>query len=184
MLIHAYRRIAAVSVNLFGKDIEFKAASVGGPVIADVAHAPSAERLLQIPEAYREFGELPVVEDDDEDTLTAAQRAEQDEAERLAREADDKAAEQAKVDEVADTVVKDEPAADKPVDAAAADDADAPAVNPLVLTNGTETLDITGMGEKAVRELAEANGVKLPGGKATLVADLRLMLADGLRAQE
>lgn len=131
MLVHAYRRVSAVTVNLFGVDIEFLAHTVSGNFVAEVTDERCIERLLDIPEAYRECKESHA----------------------------------AAPDEVKDHVAP-------PVNS-----------NPLVLTNGPETLDLSDWSEKTVREFAQAHGVKLPGGKATKVSDLRLMLADGLRAQ-
>ncbi|MNL54376.1 hypothetical protein D3C87_1777070 [compost metagenome] len=53
--------------------------------------------------------------------------------------------------------------------------------NPLVLTadDGT-TVDLGAMSATAVRAFAAENGVTLPGGNSTKVADLRLLVAEAL----
>lgn len=53
--IHAYRRVAPISVDVFGQTIEFKP-NAKGEVIAEVDDEAVAERLLSIDEAYRELG--------------------------------------------------------------------------------------------------------------------------------
>jgi len=65
--------------------------------------------------------------------------------------------------------------------AAAAVDADTEIADPLVLKadDGT-TVDLDAMSAKDIRAFAAQNGVALPGGNGTKVADLRLMVAQAL----
>ena len=59
-----------------------------------------------------------------------------------------------------------------------------PAEVPLTLTNDAgETLDISTFTAKKVREFAAENGVTLPSGNSTPVAELRQLLAQGLTAK-
>lgn len=55
MQIHAYRRVEAVSINLFGLDLAFKPNTLGHVVSADVADERVTDRLLSIEEAYVEY---------------------------------------------------------------------------------------------------------------------------------
>lgn len=66
--------------------------------------------------------------------------------------------------------------------AKAAAEAAAPAIgaDALVISNGETTIDLGTYTEKALRAFAAENGVTLPGGKSTKVADLRLMVAKAL----
>lgn len=60
MLIHAYRRKEAVSVDLGDITIDFKPdADRKGAVVAEVADEADAEQLLNISEAYRPFDAAP-----------------------------------------------------------------------------------------------------------------------------
>lgn len=65
MLIHAFRRTAAVTVNLLSQDVEFSP-NERGDVVADVADAEVAERLLEISEGYRAYESESDDESDDE----------------------------------------------------------------------------------------------------------------------
>lgn len=62
--------------------------------------------------------------------------------------------------------------------------ASAPAaeVNPLIITNGEQTLDLGTLSATKLREFAAANDIELPGGNSTKVGDLRLMVAKALQA--
>ena len=55
--------------------------------------------------------------------------------------------------------------------------------SPLVLTNGDTTIDLRAWTAKQVREFAAQHGVELPKGNSTPVAELRLLLAQGLRGE-
>jgi hypothetical protein len=69
----------------------------------------------------------------------------------------------------------------------APDDGEASEPDPLVLTNDAgETLDIGKMTAKQVRALAAAQEppIELPGGNGTPVAELRVLLAHGLRSRD
>jgi hypothetical protein len=52
--IHAYRRSAAFSVDLNDKVFKFEP-NADGLIVCDVTHAPSAKRLIEIAEGYREL---------------------------------------------------------------------------------------------------------------------------------
>lgn len=54
MKLHAYRRSAAVTIDLLGESVEFTP-NKQGDVVADVASDEVAERLLGISEAYRPY---------------------------------------------------------------------------------------------------------------------------------
>jgi len=66
--VHAYRRTAPITVDLFGVNVKFTL-NADGLVVADVAEGPGLDRLLDIPEAYRLLGDAPapVLPADDED---------------------------------------------------------------------------------------------------------------------
>ncbi|WP_225784666.1 hypothetical protein [Xenophilus sp. Marseille-Q4582] len=55
--------------------------------------------------------------------------------------------------------------------------------NPLILTNGDQTIDLSNWTAKQVRDFAASNGVDLPKGNSTPVGELRLLLAKGLRGE-
>lgn len=55
--------------------------------------------------------------------------------------------------------------------------------NPLILSNGEQTIDLSDWTAKQVREFAAENGVELPKGNSTPVGELRLLLAKGLRGE-
>lgn len=55
MLIHAYRRRAAIEVSLFGLTLEFHP-NADGAVVAEVEDERAIERLLSIDEAYVAYG--------------------------------------------------------------------------------------------------------------------------------
>lgn len=55
--------------------------------------------------------------------------------------------------------------------------------NPLVLTNGDTTIDLSTYTAKQVRAMAAENKIDLPGGNSTPVAELRLLLAKGLKGE-
>lgn len=54
MLIHAFRRTAAVTVNLLSQDVEFSP-NERGDVVAEVADADVADALLEVSEGYRAY---------------------------------------------------------------------------------------------------------------------------------
>lgn len=66
--VHAYRRSAPITVDLFGVAVKF-ALNEQGQALAEVEEGPGLDRLLQIPEAYRLLGAdpAPVLPADDED---------------------------------------------------------------------------------------------------------------------
>jgi hypothetical protein len=71
--VHAYRRTAPISVDLFGVNVKF-ALNEQGQALAEVEEGPGLDRLLEIPEAYRLLGDAPapVLPADDEDDPDAA----------------------------------------------------------------------------------------------------------------
>lgn len=90
------------------------------------------------------------------------------------------AAEQAEVDKA--IALAEESANREAADAPTAAPAPAPAANPLVISNGEETIDLSTFSAAKVREFAAANGIELPSGNSTKVAELRLMVAKALGA--
>ncbi|MFM9424342.1 hypothetical protein RCH10_000770 [Variovorax sp. GrIS 2.14] len=55
MQIHAYRRLEAVSINLFDQEIAFKPNTLGHVVSGDVVDTRVVDRLLSISEAFLEY---------------------------------------------------------------------------------------------------------------------------------
>ena len=67
--VHAYRRSAPISVDLFEQTIEFKP-NANGEIVAELDAGPALDRLLEITEGYRVLGAAPVIEPDaDEETV-------------------------------------------------------------------------------------------------------------------
>lgn len=100
---------------------------------------------------------------------------------------DDEAAEQREREESARALAEAEATAAAATAAAAAEAAKAlekdAGANPLILTNGDNTIDLTTWTAKQVRAFAAENGVDLPAGNSTPVGELRLLLAKGLKGE-
>lgn len=64
-LIHAFRRTAVHSVDLFGKKFEFKP-NEAGDFVAELPAGPAHDRLLEITEGYRPY-ETEKADDDADD---------------------------------------------------------------------------------------------------------------------
>ncbi len=231
MHIHAYKRTEATPIELFGLTILFTP-NARGDVVAEVVHEPAVQRLLSIPEAYREYmaaseavaspapvapapapspaaapapasetivpqevakghssasfpARFEIAEGKsvtiDEVVASAQARAKLDTEEWNLNDEEDR-------DSLIELEVRHLIEAEQNAAAAAAANAapaaggeEPPAAISLVLTDddGT-TIDLGAMTATQVREFAGKNGVTLPSGNSTKVADLRAMVAQAL----
>ncbi|WP_422097481.1 hypothetical protein [Variovorax sp.] len=226
MHIHAYKRTEATPIELFGLTIFFTP-NARGDVVAEVAHEPAVQRLLSIPEAYREYmaaseavaspapvapalapspaaatvtpaSETVVLQEVakghssasfpaqfeiaegksvtiDEVIASAQARAKLDTEEWNLNDEEDR-------DSLIELEVRHLIEAEQTAAAAPGEGGEEPPVAiSLVLTadDGT-TIDLGAMTATQVREFASKNGVILPGGNSTKVADLRAMVAQAL----
>lgn len=232
MHIHAYKRTEATPIELFGLTILFTP-NARGDVVAEVVHERAVQRLLSIPEAYREYmaaseavaspapvapapapspaaapvtpasgtvvsqevakghssasfpAQFEIAEGKsvtiDEVVASAQARAKLDTEEWNLNDEEDR-------DSLIELEVRHLIEAEQTAAAAAAAGAapgeggeEPPAAISLVLTadDGT-TIDLGAMTATQVREFASKNGVTLPSGNSTRVADLRAMVAQAL----
>ncbi|MDR0215547.1 MAG: hypothetical protein LBJ15_16315 [Comamonas sp.] len=152
-VIHAYRRKEATTVELFGISIEFKQ-NEKKDFVADVTHEGAAERLLGIPEAYREYGVAVVHQAILEASVTAAAAIPASE-QSSATAAPEPGVTQARAE-----------------------------AQYVFTNEAGDSIDISAWTAKEIRDFAEANQIDLPKGNGVKVGELRDMLAAALRAGE
>ena len=208
--IHAYRRTAPTTVELYGQSIQFKP-NDKKDVVAEVQHEKAAARLLSITEAYRLYEPVEqggtvaqqltasigatVPADAEELQKVVADQTSQIEAlkrqvQELNQAAAASAAESTSVSANSGTGngAKAGEGAVKPLQQASGDGQststdESASVSPYVFANEAgETIDISEWTAAQIRAFAESNEINLPKGNSVKVGELRDLLADTLRA--
>ncbi|MEG0139214.1 MAG: hypothetical protein RR818_04545 [Citrobacter sp.] len=205
--IHAYRRSAPTTVELYGQLIQFKP-NDKKDVVAEVQHDKAAARLLSITEAYRLYepaeqggtvaqqlaASLGSTVPADADALQKVVADQSSQIEALKRqlqelnEAAAAAASSASADSGTGDGAKAGETADKPLEQTAGEGQststdESASESPYVFANEAgETIDISEWTAAQIRAFAESNEITLPKGNSLKVGELRDQLAAALRA--
>ncbi|TYK73170.1 SlyX family protein [Comamonas sp. Z3] len=202
--IHAYRRTAPTTVELYGQSIQFKP-NDKKDVVAEVQHEKAAARLLSITEAYRLYEPVEqggtvaqqltasigatVPADAEELQKVVADQTSQIEAlKRQVQELNQAAAASAAESTSVSADSGTGEGADKPLQQASdegngTNKDEGASVSPYVFANEAgETIDISEWTAAQIRAFAESNEISLPKGNSVKVGELRDLLADALRA--
>lgn len=204
--IHAYRRTAPTTVELYGQTIQFKP-NDKKDVVAEVQHEKAAARLLSITEAYRLYepskqsgpvaqqltaslGSTVPADAEELQKVVADQTSQIEALKRQVQELNQAAAASASVS--ADTGTGDGAkggeAADKPLEQASGEGQststdESASESPYVFANEAgDTIDISEWTAAQIRTFAESNEITLPKGNSVKVGELRDLLAAALRA--
>ncbi|NIF85363.1 SlyX family protein [Comamonas sp. Tr-654] len=210
--IHAYRRTAPTTVELYGQSIQFKP-NDKKDVVAEVLHEKAAARLLSITEAYRLYepvelagivaqqltasiGATAPVDAEELQKVVADQSSQIEALKRQVQELNQAAAAAASAGESTSVSAnsgtgdgaKAGEGADKPMEQASSEGENASTderagESPYVFANEAgETIDISEWTAAQIRTFAESNEISLPKGNSVKVGELRDLLADALRA--
>lgn len=200
--IHAYRRTAPTTVELYGQTIQFKP-NDKKDVVAEVLHEKAAVRLLSITEAYRLYepaeqggtvaqqlaaslGSSAPTDAEELQKVVADQSSQIEALKRQVQELNEAAA--ASADSGPGDSVKAGEGTDKPLGQAAGEGQSTSAdestsESPYVFANEAgETIDISEWTAAQIRTFAESNEINLPKGNSVKVGELRDLLAAALRA--
>lgn len=200
--IHAYRRTAPTTVELYGQTIQFKP-NDKKDVVAEVLHEKAAARLLSITEAYRLYepaeqggtvaqqlaaslGSSAPTDAEELQKVVADQSSQIEALKRQVQELNEAAA--ASADSGPGDSVKAGEGTDKPLGQAAGEGQSTSAdestsESPYVFANEAgETIDISEWTAAQIRAFAESNEISLPKGNSVKVGELRDQLAAALRA--
>ncbi|MEQ6475145.1 hypothetical protein [Comamonas sp. wu1-DMT] len=205
--IHAYRRTAPTTVELYGQTIQFKP-NDKKDVVAEVQHEKAAARLLSISEAYRLYepseqsgtvaqqltaslGSTVPADAEELQKVVADQSSQIEALKRQVQELNEAAAasaSSASADSGTGDGAKTGEAADKPLGHAAGEGQststdESASDSPYVFTNEAgESIDISEWTAAQIRAFADSNEINLPKGNSVKVGELRDLLADALRA--
>ncbi|KGH29336.1 hypothetical protein [Comamonas thiooxydans] len=203
--IHAYRRTAPTTVELYGQTIQFKP-NDKKDVVAEVLHEKAAARLLSISEAYRLYepveqvgtvaqqlaasiGSTTPTDAEELQKVVADQSSQIEALKRQVQELNQAAAASASVsaDSATGDGAKGGEEADKPSEQASGEGSgskdESPSESPYVFANEAgETIDISEWTAAQIRAFAESNEISLPKGNSVKVGELRDQLAAALRA--
>ena len=198
--IHAYRRTAPTTVELYGQTIQFKP-NDKKDVVAEVQHEKAAARLLSISEAYRLYepvaqqlaasiGSTAPADAEELQKVVADQSSQIEALKRQVQELNQAAAASASVsaDSATGDGAKGGEEADKPSEQASGDGQststdESTSESPYVFANEAgETIDISEWTAAQIRTFAESNEITLPKGNSVKVGELRDLLAAALRA--
>ena len=203
--IHAYRRTAPTTVELYGQTIQFKP-NDKKDVVAEVQHEKAAARLLSITEAYRLYepveqggtvaqqlaaslGSTAPTDAEELQKVVADQSSQIEALKRQVQELNQAAAASASVsaDSGAGDGAKGGEEADKPLEQASGEGSgskdESTRESPYVFANEAgETIDISEWTAAQIRAFAESNEINLPKGNSVKVGELRDLLAAALRA--
>jgi len=198
--IHAYRRTAPTTVELYGQTIQFKP-NDKKDVVAEVQHEKAAARLLSISEAYRLYepvaqqlaasiGSTAPADAEELQKVVADQSSQIEALKRQVQELNQAAAASASVsaDSATGDGAKGGEEADKPSEQASGDGQststdESTSESPYVFANEAgETIDISEWTAAQIRAFAESNEINLPKGNSVKVGELRDLLAAALRA--
>ncbi|MDH1336787.1 hypothetical protein N5D77_21980 [Comamonas thiooxydans] len=204
--IHAYRRTAPTTVELYGQTIQFKP-NDKKDVVAEVQHEKAAARLLSITEAYRLYepaeqggtvaqqlaasiGSTVPADAEALQKVVADQSSQIEALKRQVQELNQAAAASASVSADSGTGdgAKGGEAADKPLEQASGEGQststdESPSESPYMFANEAgETIDISEWTAAQIRTFAESNEINLPKGNSVKVGELRDLLAAALRA--
>ena len=204
--IHAYRRSAPTTVELYGQLIQFKP-NDKKDVVAEVLHEKAAARLLSITEAYRLYepveqggtvaqqlaasiGSSTPTDAEELQKVVADQSSQIEALKRQVQELNQAAAASASVSADSATAdgAKGGEEADKPLEQASGEGQstgtdESASVSPYVFANEAgETIDISDWTAAQIRTFAESNEINLPKGNSVKVGELRDLLAAALRA--
>lgn len=204
--IHAYRRTAPTTVELYGQSIQFKP-NDKKDVVAEVLHEKAAARLLSITEAYRLYepveqggtvaqqlaasiGSTTPTDAEELQKVVADQSSQIEALKRQVQELNEAAAASASAsaDSGAGDPVKTGEGSDKPLGQAAGEGQststdESASESPYVFANEAgETIDISEWTAAQIRAFAESNEISLPKGNSVKVGELRDQLAAALRA--
>lgn len=207
--IHAYRRTAPTTVELYGQSIQFKP-NDKKDVVAEVQHEKAAAQLLSITEAYRLYepveqggtvaqqltaslGSTKPADAEELQKVVADQSSQIEALKRQVQELNEAAAASASsasasADSGTGDGAKTGEAADKPLGHAAGEGQststdESASDSPYVFTNEAgETIDISEWTAAQIRTFAESNEINLPKGNSVKVGELRDLLAAALRA--
>lgn len=210
--IHAYRRTAPTTVELYGQTIQFKP-NDKKDVVAEVQHEKAAARLLSITEAYRLYEpveqggtvaqqltasigatipadaeELKKVVADQTSQIEALKRQVQELNEAAAAAASAAESTSVSADSGTGDGAKAGEGADKPLEQASGEGNgtnkdESASESPYVFANEAgESIDISEWTAAQIRTFAESNEISLPKGNSVKVGELRDLLADALRA--
>lgn len=204
-VIHAYRRTAPTTVELYGQSIQFKP-NDKKDVVAEVQHEKAAARLLSISEAYRLYepveqvgtvaqqlaasiGSTTPTDAEELQKVVADQSSQIEALKRQVQELNQAAAASASVsaDSATGDGAKGGEEADKPSEQASGEGSgskdESPSESPYVFANEAgETIDISEWTAAQIRAFAESNEISLPKGNSVKVGELRDQLAAALRA--
>lgn len=205
-VIHAYRRTAPTTVELYGQSIQFKP-NDKKDVVAEVQHEKAAARLLSISEAYRLYepveqvgtvaqqlaasiGSTTPTDAEELQKVVADQSSQIEALKRQVQELNQAAAASASVsaDSATGDGAKGGEEADKPSEQASGDGQststdESTSESPYVFANEAgETIDISEWTAAQIRAFAESNEINLPKGNSVKVGELRDLLAAALRA--
>lgn len=203
--IHAYRRTAPTTVELYGQTIQFKP-NDKKDVVAEVQHEKAAARLLSITEAYRLYepaeqggtvaqqlaaslGSTAPTDAEELQKVVADQSSQIEALKRQVQELNEAAAASASAsaDSGAGNPVKTGEGSDKPLEQASGEGVgskdESTSESPYVFANEAgETIDISEWTAAQIRAFAESNEISLPKGNSVKVGELRDQLAAALRA--
>jgi hypothetical protein len=203
--IHAYRRTAPTTVELYGQTIQFKP-NDKKDVVAEVLHEKAAARLLSITEAYRLYepveqggtvaqqlaasiGSSTPTDAEELQKVVADQSSQIEALKRQVQELNQAAAASASVsaDSATGDGAKGGEEADKPSEqatgAGSGSKDESTSESPYVFANEAgETIDISEWTAAQIRAFAESNEINLPKGNSVKVGELRDLLAAALRA--
>ncbi|BDB69326.1 hypothetical protein Cthiooxydans_17380 [Comamonas thiooxydans] len=203
--IHAYRRTAPTTVELYGQTIQFKP-NDKKDVVAEVQHEKAAARLLSISEAYRLYepveqggtvaqqlaasiGSSTPTDAKELQKVVADQSSQIEALKRQVQELNQAAAASASVsaDSATGDGAKGGEEADKPSEQASGEGSgskdESTSESPYVFANEAgETIDISEWTAAQIRTFAESNEINLPKGNSVKVGELRDLLAAALRA--
>ncbi|WP_043009157.1 hypothetical protein [Comamonas testosteroni] len=204
--IHAYRRTAPTTVELYGQSIQFKP-NDKKDVVAEVLHERAAARLLSITEAYRLYepveqggtvaqqlaasiGSTAPTDAEELQKVVADQSSQIEALKRQLQELNQAAAAAASVsvDSATGDGAKGGEDADKPEEQASGEGSgsskdESASESPYVFANEAgETIDISEWTAAQIRAFAESNEISLPKGNSVKVGELRDQLAAALRA--
>ncbi len=207
--IHAYRRTAPTTVELYGQTIQFKP-NDKKDVVAEVQHEKAAARLLSITEAYRLYepaeqggtvaqqltaslGSTVPADAEELQKVVADQSSQIEALKRQVQELNQAAAVSTSVstsvsaDSGTGDGAKGGEEADKPSEQASGEGSgskdESTSESPYVFANEAgETIDISEWTAAQIRAFAESNEINLPKGNSVKVGELRDLLAAALRA--
>ena len=202
--IHAYRRTAPTTVELYGQTIQFKP-NDKKDVVAEVLHEKAAVRLLSITEAYRLYepveqggtvaqqltaslGSTVPADAEELQKVVADQTSQIEALKRQLQELNQAAAASVSADSGTGDGAKGGEDTDKPLEQASGEGQstgtdERPSESPYVFANEAgETIDISDWTAAQIRTFAESNEINLPKGNSVKVGELRDLLAAALRA--